>query len=121
MGWRRRKNTHDAKSGTKSATGAVRIPLHRSFHFVLELTQSQVGSAVGGVVGTAGNAVGAVGRGLGDTVNKTTNTHAGGNALKDIGNGVDRGTNKVGNGIERGSRGQNPRSPWSRFKSRTKV
>jgi len=60
-------------------------------------------------------------RGLGDTVNRTTGTRAGGNALKDVGNGVDRGTGKVANGVERGSRGHNPRSPWSRFKSRTKV
>ena len=70
---------------------------------------------------TAGNVTGTAGRGIGNTVNKSTNTHSGGNALKDVSNGVDRGVGKVAGGVERGSRGQNPRSPWSRLKSKTKV
>ena len=73
------------------------------------------------MVDTAGDVVGAGARGIGNTVNRTTNTHSGGNALKDVGNGVDRGTSKVANGVERGSKGKNPRSPWARFKSRTKA
>ena len=47
-----------------------------------------------------GGAVGAVGRGLGDTINSTTGTQAVGDGLKSVTDGVEAGSNQVGQGVE---------------------
>lgn len=68
----------------------------------------QIGNAVGGITDTAGGIIGAAGRGTGKTVNKSTRTRKGGDGIKDMTGGIERGIGKIAKGIERGSVGKKP-------------
>ncbi|KAJ7130889.1 hypothetical protein C8R46DRAFT_1235889 [Mycena filopes] len=61
---------------------------------------STVGNLVGGVSKTVGGVVGAAGEGLGNTVNSTTGTKQGGDAIKDLTGGVNNAAESVGKGFE---------------------
>lgn len=50
--------------------------------------------------------VGALGRGVGDTIKNTTGTKAVGDGLQGITNGVEDGAAKVAKGVEDGSKGK---------------
>lgn len=50
--------------------------------------------------------MGAIGEGLGDTVNKTTGTKAAGDALKYVTGGVADGAGSVGQGVENVGKGK---------------
>ena len=50
--------------------------------------------------------VGAAGRGVGDTVNHTTGTKQGGDALKSLTDGVEDGVSRIAKGVEDGSKGK---------------
>ncbi|KXT08829.1 hypothetical protein AC579_1894 [Pseudocercospora musae] len=55
--------------------------------------------AVGGVVG-------ALGRGVGDTINNTTGTKAVGQGLQGVTNGIENGATSIAKGVEDGSKGK---------------
>lgn len=61
---------------------------------------STLGNLTGGVVKTAGGAVGSVGQGLGETINNTTGTKAVGNGLQGLTGGVKDGADALGKGAE---------------------
>ena len=57
----------------------------------------QAGNLAGGLSKTVGGGVGALGRGLGDTINATTGTQAVGDGLKSVTGGVESGSHSVCN------------------------
>ncbi|KAK3069167.1 hypothetical protein LTR53_012393 [Teratosphaeriaceae sp. CCFEE 6253] len=61
---------------------------------------STLGNAAGGVSKTLGGVLGAAGRGVGDTVDSTTGTKQGGDALRGVTGGLEDGANSVGKGAE---------------------
>lgn len=81
-------------------------PFYQTKIPILIHTPSTVGNLTGGVFKTLGGGVGAIGEGLGDTINKTTGTAAAGNALKYVTGGVADGADSVGKGVENVGKGK---------------
>lgn len=92
-------NNKGAEGAAKSVTSTVCPHTHsKPSHQIID--DFQFGTAVGGITRTAGNVVGAAGKGVGDTINNTTGTKQVGDGLQSLTNGVDDGANRLGKGAE---------------------